>query len=109
MVPRGSLPAMTSALEHPGTGFLTTWLVKDSHLPLVPETSMALDEMSLSMTVECPMVPAMMTTLPASWSAYAGPVKLDVPVVEYCRASAMFHPKQAGSLTTVLFMLLTGW
>ena len=29
MVPRGSLPAITSALSHPGTGFLTTWLVKD--------------------------------------------------------------------------------
>ena len=86
MVPRGSLPAITSALEHPGTGFLTTWLVKDSHLPLTPDTSMDRDEMSLSMTVEWPMVPAMMTTLPGEGSAYAGPVKLAVPVVEYCRS-----------------------
>jgi hypothetical protein len=44
------------------------------------------EEMSLSMTVEWPMVPAMMTTLPGDGSAYAGPVKLAVPVVEYCRS-----------------------
>jgi len=47
------------------------------------------DEMSLSMTDECPMVPAMMTTSRAEWSPYAGPVKLAMPVVEYWRSSAM--------------------
>lgn len=44
---------------------------------------MALAAIKLSMTVEWPIVPAMTTTFAGDASAYEGPVKLDVPVVEY--------------------------
>ncbi len=92
MVPRGSLPAITSACSQPGMGFLTRVLAKASHFPVISRTLSAPDLMRLSMTVEWPMVPAMMIVLPGEGSAYCGPVKLLVLVVEY----------------TVLFLLLTG-
>jgi hypothetical protein len=47
------------------------------------ETSIAFAAIRLSITVECPIVPAMITTLAGAASAYVGPAKLDVPVVAY--------------------------
>jgi hypothetical protein len=66
------------------------------------------DLTSLSMTSECPMVPAMMTISRGEGSEYAGPVKLAVPVVEYCRSQQSLRGRLAEALTWVLFMLLTG-
>ena len=39
MVPRLSLPTMTSALATPGNGSGTTWMKNDSHLPVMGEAS----------------------------------------------------------------------
>ncbi len=63
MVPLGSLPAMTSAWAHPGTGFFTSCVVNASHVPFTADTSMALAFTSWSIMEEWPMVPAMMTVL----------------------------------------------
>jgi hypothetical protein len=67
------------------------------------------DLTSLSMTSECPMVPAIITVSRGEGSEYAGPVKLAVPVVEYWRGSQQsLRDGPAEVLTWVLFMLLTG-
>ena len=83
---------MTRAFAVPFTGFSTSWLVNDSHLPLVAETSIFPAAIRLSMMVEWPMVPAMMTTSDGEGSAKAGPEKFDVPVVAYYSVSAKFAP-----------------
>jgi hypothetical protein len=54
------------------------------------------------------MVPAMMTISRGEGSEYAGPVKLAVPVVEYCKSQQCVNDRQTEALTWVLFMLLTG-
>lgn len=65
-MPRRSLPAMTSVLSMPGRGDATTTEMKDSHFPLMAETSIFPHEMSESMTSDLPIVPAMMETFPVS-------------------------------------------
>ncbi len=74
-VPLKSLPTITSALSTPGRGDSMTWLMKDSHFPLMGVTSSLPDETREVIREDLPRVPAIITVLEEGLASRVGPVK----------------------------------
>jgi hypothetical protein len=73
MVPRLSLPAITSARSTPGSGLLSVCTCQPSHLPWMAETSSAPDLINWSISALLPTVPMMTMSAPAGLPSFAAP------------------------------------
>src|ERR1019366_2461165 len=103
IVPRLSLPAITSARDTPGIGRSTTVVTADSHFPTTPVTSSLWRRMRSSMIELFPIVPIRTTSPPrsplGSWTT-AGSSAVTLWTSSARSPTARITPGQSSAPTT---------